>query len=103
MEAPSVATPRRWVRRSRDEWRELLVRFEKSGQTRERFCLEQGVSLSSFSRWRQLLRDAGSRGSAAGEALFVELMPDAEVSRAPAWDVELQLGAGVLLRVRRSC
>ena len=103
MEAPSVKATRRRIRRSRDEWQDLVVRFEKSGQTREQFCIEQGVSLSSFSRWRQLLRDAGSRGPAAGEALFVELTPDAETSRTPVWDVELQLGAGVLLRVRRSC
>ena len=103
MGAPSVKTTRRWIRRSRDEWCDLLARFEHSGQTREQFCIEQGVSLSSLSRWRQLLRDAGSRGPAAGEALFVELTPDAEASRTPGWDVELQLGAGVLLRVRRSC
>ncbi len=44
------------------------------------------------------------RGEAVvGDALFVELTSDGESSVKPTWDVELQLGAGVVLRLRRPC
>lgn len=93
------ASKRRWIRRSEDEWRELLARFEQSGQTQEHFCSEQGVVLSSFTRWRQKLRHAScSQAVATEQALFVELSAG---SSERCWDVELELGAGVLLRLRR--
>jgi len=43
MEAPSEKAKRRLIRRSRDEWRARVVRFQKSGKRREQFCIEQGV------------------------------------------------------------
>ncbi len=98
MSASTILTNRRRIRRSEETWRELLVRFERSGQTCERFCAEQGLALSSFTRWRQKLRSAShSQAAVVQEALFVELGSDGEAR----WDVELQLGAGVVLRVRR--
>jgi len=90
---------RRWVRRSEEEWRELFSRFQRSGQTREQFCAEQDVVLSSFSRWwRKLEQATGSEEPVAEGGLFVELASNAEST----WDVELQLGSGVVLRLRRS-
>ena len=49
------AIERRRIRRSPDQWREIFDRFERSGQTREQFCAEQGLGLSTFSRWRMRL------------------------------------------------
>ncbi len=104
MKPTTVPTSRSRIRRSPEQWRDLFTSFEQSGQTRERFCTEQGLALSSFDRWRHKLRYDGPRGEAVvGDALFVELTPDAESSVKPAWDVELQLGAGVVLRLRRPC
>lgn len=95
-----ATTKRRWVRRSEHEWRELLARFEQSGQTQEQFCADQDLVLSSFTRWRQKLRSASQgQPTAAAEALFVELSSESAEQR---WDVELELGAGVVLRLRRA-
>ena len=95
----SLSKTRR-VRRSESEWRELFTRFDQSGQTREAFCAEQGVVLSSFMRWRRKLRPRSRRPPAVvQEPLFVELASKRE---APHWDVELELGAGVVLRLRQS-
>ena len=89
----------RRVRRSEAEWRELFTRFEESDQTRERFCAEQGVVLSSFIRWWKKLHQSSPQQPAMVEApVFVELGAERE----PHWEVELQLGAGVVLRVKRS-
>jgi len=92
------------VRRSEDEWRALFARFERAGQTIEQFCTEQGLGLSTFSRWRQRLRGqvrAEPRGSS--EPVFVELStPEVAKTEGPDWDMELQLGADVYLRLRHA-
>ena len=90
---------RRWVRRSTDEWRELLGQFECSGQTQEQFCAAHDLALSTFSRWREKLRGAAmDEPVASREAMFVELASEQLEQR---WDMELDLGAGVVLRLRR--
>lgn len=96
-------------RRSEAQWRALFSVFETSGETRRRFCARHGVALSTFDWWRRRLREqAGSAGAAPlhPEALFVELTAPMTPLRempgsAAAWDVELELGAGVVLRLRR--
>lgn len=38
-------------------WRRRVRRFERAGMTVVRFCREEGVSASSFYRWRKLLAE----------------------------------------------
>jgi len=91
----------RYRRRTASEWEELISRFERAGQTRKDFCLSQGVSLSTFDVWRRKLR---GRTAEHRESMFVEVSRD-EPNTVSSWDVELELGGGVILRVRsaRSC
>ena len=92
------------VRRSEDEWREVFVSYEQSGQTIEQFCAGQGLALSTFNRWRQRLR-SHCRQEIQGtpEAIFVELSgDDAPRAVVSPWDVELQLGNGMFLRLRQT-
>jgi hypothetical protein len=108
MTGSTTLTKRRWSRRSEHEWREVFTRFERSGQTQEQFCADQDIVLSSFTRWRQKLRHRPPNQSvaasqeiptvAAADALFVELSSERAEQY---WDAELQLGAGVVLRLRR--
>ena len=99
MTETKTLSKQRRIRRSESEWRALFARYDQSGQTQEQFCAEQGLVLSSFTRWRQKLREAPRRQpTMAQEAVFVELASrDAEAH----WDVELQLGAEVVLRLRQ--
>jgi hypothetical protein len=85
-------------RRTLDEWRELLEHYEYSGQTQEQFCTDHALALSTFGRWRKRLRRQSPMSS--GDGLFVELAQDVPASQ--SWDVELQLGAGMYLRLRRA-
>jgi transposase-like protein len=104
MDSTPARTARRQVRRSAAQWRDLFVRFAQSGQTRERFCAEHNLSLSSFERWRRKLRQGVSTPAMiSSEPLFVELTADTAVSATPAWDIELRVGSDVLLRLRRPC
>ena len=96
-------TRRRRARRSRDQWRELLQRFEHSGQSREDFCREHGLTLSSFAHWRREFGKTATGGRAVtASPLFFEVTPQASGS-AGSWDIELELGNGMVLRLRRPC
>lgn len=85
------------VRRSAREWRAIVSRYERSGQTREQFCAAEDLAPSTFSLWRSKLRQSASDSAANGASRFVELAD----SPPPAWEAELDLGDGVVLRVRR--
>jgi putative transposase len=51
----ATASNNKWQRRSREEWREVFARFAASGLEVEAFCAHEGLSVSSFRRWRSLL------------------------------------------------
>ena len=94
---------RRGTRRTGAQWQELVERFEREGQTRGRFFAAHGLALSTFDLRGRKLRGAPAVREEVPGALFVELS-DAPVTEAGAvsWEVELELGAGVVLRVRRA-
>ena len=86
---------RRRTQRSAAEWRSIMARYEASGLSGEGFCEAEGIGKSAFWRWRRRLSDGDAGGG--GKAMFVELA----AGTSSPWDVELELGAGVVLRVRR--
>lgn len=86
---------RQHVRRSEQEWREIVQRFEASGQSQRQFCKSEDITLASFARWRRRLQATGT--PAAIDSGFVEL---ATPSVAPSWSIELELPGGSILRVR---
>ena len=97
------------ARRTAAQWRKLIERFDRSGQTRGKFCAANGLALSTFDLWRRKLGETQAPADEAHpESLFVELTNATEPpgSRTPtgtgAWEVELELGAGVVLRLRRA-
>ena len=70
------------------------------------FCAGRGVGLSTFCRWRHKLGVDGLEPRPNDGTAFVELARDGTVwapgvAAAPTWDVELDLGGGTVLRVRR--
>ena len=91
----------RYRRRTANEWQELVSQFERSGQSRKAFCSSQGLSLSTFDLWKRKLRGTPARREEDGESMFVEVA-QVEPTRSLSWDVELELGGGVVLRVRSS-
>ena len=92
----------RRIWRSAQQWREIFSEFAQSGQTRERFCAERNLKLSTFSRWRKRLRDDSHAVAANTEdSMFVELASQTTKPSGVPWDVELELGGGVVLRLRQ--
>jgi len=95
------------TRRSASEWKNLVEGYQRSGESRRAFCARHGVAENTLSWWQWRLR----RGKAAMRTkptstapLFVEVPPDPvmEPNATTAWDIELDLGAGMTLRLRRA-
>ena len=83
---------RRGVRRSEQQWTEILRRFESSDLGSREFCRSNGLPLSSLQRWR-------SRLGSVGPAKFVELVPAARAAIAVTpWSLEVSLPGGASLR-----
>ncbi len=103
MESTTILSGRLRCRRTQTQWRELLDRFNRGGQTQEQFCTEHNLGLSTFGRWRKRLRQQRVKPPKhTTDALFVELEQDTSTPSVQSWDVELQLGTGMVLRLRHA-
>ena len=96
-------------RRTESEWRGLLSSFEQSGMTRDRFCRQESLSLSTFESWRSKMRSTPTSAPKPLPARFVEIcLPPAEESatarsastEAQIPEVVVELPFGVTLRFR---
>jgi len=89
------ATRTRRVRRHRAQWQRLIEEQAASGLTQHAFCTRRRLAYATFCSWKRRLRDDVD----AQPPGFVEVGLDE--APMPGWDVELELGDGVVLRVRR--
>ena len=96
--------------RTAAQWRELIERYTRSGLTRRVFCAQEGIGESTLGAWQRRLRNTSSPTPETTQerALFAEVALQASRDEdaptappAPCWDVELNLGDGICLRVRR--
>ncbi|MBL0351313.1 MAG: IS66 family insertion sequence element accessory protein TnpB [Candidatus Dechloromonas phosphoritropha] len=92
------------VRRSASEWEALLSRFPGSGLNVATFCKREGISDTSFHRWRTRLGIAlDSQDKASGQpATFVDVGPLSTTTATPArFHLTLDLGGGLILQLER--
>ena len=89
---------RRYERRTAAQWEALISEQALSGLAVRNFCIERGIGYSTFNSWKSRLAN-GAQGAAVPDR-FVELSPPM-VSVDSRWEVELNLGADVVLRVVR--
>ena len=84
-------------RRSRADGERLVAQFEQSGLGRRAFCAARSIPVNTLDYWRRRLRrEAPARSG------FLELLPvAAKAGTSHGWDVELEFGDGVMLRLRR--
>lgn len=81
-------------RRTPSEWRAIIADFRGSGLSQEAFCRQQGLAYSTFTNWLAKLREEPAE---AAVGAFVEIpMPHERI-----WDMELQIGTHVVLRLRQ--
>lgn len=91
------------TRRSADQWRALISEQADSGLSQSAFCNRKQIALSTFTNWkRRLAGQAAATGESDDESVsspWIEL--GAVGGSQPGWDIELDLGDGVCLRLRR--
>ena len=85
--------------RTPQQWQTIMANYDASDLSQADFCRQQGIASSTFFKWkRRLLADLPEQ-----EPLFIA-MPPAEpqvIQTEPQWQVELELGQGVVLRIRQ--
>lgn len=87
------------LRRGETEWRAILATFAGSGLSQKRFCEREGLAVSTFQYWkRRLAKDDAVPSSESGPAV-IDL--GALDDRPAGWEVEIALGDGVSLTLRR--
>lgn len=118
-----IAKNRR-TRRSAEAWREIFASHRASGLSARAFCEGEGIAPSSFAKWKRrlaepagvaaCLRAPSLRRSAAGrdthrQAPWIELKGAADDCRMPlvrddegGWLLEVDMGGGMRLRLRRA-
>ncbi len=93
-------------------WRDLFKRFDGAGLTVEAFCQREGLSRSSFNRWRSRLPTrtgaaaataVGASGDRQRAAAFVDLglLGAASPAYPAGLELRLDLGGGLSLTLVR--
>ena len=86
------------VRRGQSEWRALLSAFAGSGLSQKKFCEREGLAVSTFQYWkRRLAKDEAAPSEAGPAVIDLGALDD----RPTGWEVEIALGEGVSLTLRR--
>jgi hypothetical protein len=80
-------------RRTPAQWQQIVDQQASSGLAARQFCNANDLNYAVFCKWRNKL--------AGISAAFVDVSALVAPTSIPAWDVELELGAGMLLRLRR--
>ena len=89
------------TRRTAGQWRELIDEQSGSGLSQVAFCKRKRIALSSFANWKRKLSEVSSdrAESTPDPSTWIDLGSlGAERS---GWDIELDLGGGICLRLRR--
>ena len=90
----------RGIRRNASEWTAIMADYARSGLSQRVFCEQSELSIKSFARWRRRLRTTVVE-QPEFVAVRAESTEEVDVTRT-SWDMELELGDGMTLRIRRS-
>jgi len=85
------------TRRDRTAWEQLMAQYEASDLSQRIFCEQHGLAYSTFGYWRKQLRQ--SLHNENQHASLIEL-PMLSTGESRDWRVELDLGKGMVLRLK---
>ncbi len=90
------------IRRTPDQWRELIAEQAASAMSQEAFCKHKRLALSTFANWKRRLglMSADLKPCAPDPSAWIDLS-SLGVNSSGGWTIELDLGDGVCLRLRR--
>lgn len=73
-------------------WQQHFKRCQASGLTRHAYCTREGLALSTFDRWRSLVRTPSGKPSSAALTLVpihVERPAHATLRSPAGWEIQL--------------
>ena len=98
-ESTTPAANRR-VRRSSEEWEQILSDYRSSNLTQKDFCKQNGISTVSLSKWRKRLQsDSTPAGFIPVQLSSGAHSPSPVPDGAASVSVRLDLGNGVVLHL----
>ena len=98
----AIATNNKWRRRGRQGWDTVNARFAERGGGGEAFCTREGLSESTFRRWRSLLGEPSTQPAAPvmEPTGFVDA-GTLKLGGTGRLELRLDLGDGVILHLSR--
>lgn len=92
----------RYRRRSAEQWRELIDEQARSGLSQSGFCKRNRLALSTFTLWKRRLAwpEVEHPRESHDSSPWIDL--GSLAAEGTGWEIELDLGGGVCLRLRRS-
>lgn len=92
-----------YTMRSKDQWKTLVTELESSGLSQAAFCKQHHIAPSNLYTWRKRFaeQDANTGFIDITEPLSIT-PPSSRAQNDSHWQVELDLGQGVVLRLRAS-
>jgi len=88
------------TRRTRQQWQTIIDDFEQSGLGIQDYCQQHNVAYSSLAKWRSVLKHPKD-GVQPHAISFIELPESPTRLNDLSLHIELDLGSGVILRLRR--
>ena len=85
------------IRRDRAAWEQLMAQYEAGHIPQRLFCEQHGIAYSTFGYWRKQLRQSASLEKPSTALVELPMFP---LEQVPDWRVELDLGQGVILRLK---
>jgi hypothetical protein len=86
---------KKYQRRSREAWQQIIEQFQASGLSGAAFCKAHAIPYASFCQWRQTLSAVPATMSTPTEGDFVDLQ--SLITRDGGWKIVLRLGADIEL------
>lgn len=95
-----------YKRRSKAQWQQLIDAQQSSGLSQKAFCQQEGLSIGTFTNWKRKLNDdeesfipSADTGGPSSDP-WIELPAGSPGNG--HWDIELDLGNGVCLRLSQA-
>jgi len=85
------------TRRDRSAWEQLMSQYEAGDLSQRTFCEQHGLAYSTFGYWRKQLRQPATHENQSASLIELPMLPTSE---SHGWRVELDLGKGMVLRLK---
>ena len=74
-----------------------MAQYEAGDLSQRIFCEQHGLAYSTFGYWRKQLRQSANHENQSASLIELPMLPTSE---SPDWRVELDLGKGMVLRLK---